>query len=71
VHSDGMSSSGSGGGYIWCLRHNRVETASNACPENYRLGLHGSEAEAHRALETVKDRNDSWGAEDRRWSGDS
>ena len=65
-----MSSSGSGGTYYWCLRHNRVETDANACAAMHRLGPYATEAEAERALERVADRNAEWDAEDARWAGD-
>ncbi len=64
-----MSSSGSGGGYFWCLRHHRVETAANACPDKFRLGPYATSAEAERALDRVEERNATWDAEDTRWSG--
>ena len=70
VHSDVMSNSGEGGRYYWCLRHNRVETADNACAERYRLGPYPTAAEAERALDRVAERNDAWDAEDARWSGE-
>jgi hypothetical protein len=65
-----MSSSGVSGGYYWCLRHNRVETAANACAERYRLGPYPTAAEAERALDRVAERNAAWDAEDARWSGE-
>ena len=71
MHSDVMSSSGTGGDYYWCLRHNRVEQAPNACPEKYRLGPFKTAAEAERALDKVEERNEVWDAEDARWSGES
>ena len=70
VHSDHMSSSGVGGGYFWCLRHNRVEPAAEACAEKYRLGPYATAAEAERALDKVAERNEAWDAEDARWAGD-
>jgi hypothetical protein len=71
VHSDGMGSSGAGGDYYWCLRHNRVEQASNACAEKYRLGPYATEVEAAAALNKVAERNATWDAEDARWNGES
>jgi hypothetical protein len=71
VHSDVMSSSGSGGQYFWCLRHHRVETTANACPGDQLLGPYASEAEAAAALEKVAERNATWDAEDARWNGES
>lgn len=69
MHSDVMSSSGSGGGYFWCLRHHRVETAPGACKPRNCLGPYVSSADAERALEKVAERNAAWDAEDARWSG--
>lgn len=65
-----MSNIGDSGEYFWCLRHSRVETASNACAAMYRLGPYRTEAEAERALQTVRERNEAWEAEDARWSGE-
>jgi len=65
-----MSNSGIGGGYYWCLRHNRVETDDNACPAMYRLGPYASVSEAERALDRVRERNEQWDAEDARWTGE-
>jgi hypothetical protein len=70
VHSDLMSDSGRGGGYFWCLRHHRVETAANLCPAQYRLGPYASADDAERALEKVEERNKAWDAEDARWAGE-
>lgn len=70
MHSDVMSSSGDDGRYYWCLRHRRVETAVDACPENVRLGPYASRSEAENALATVAERNAEWEAEDTRWSGE-
>ena len=71
VHSDVMSDSGPGGGYFWCLRHNRVETGDDVCPGQYRLGPYASADDATRALETVEKRNAAWDAEDARWTGEN
>jgi hypothetical protein len=70
VHSDVMSDSGLGGGYFWCLRHNRVETGDDVCPGQHRLGPYASADDATRALETVEKRNAAWDAEDARWTGE-
>lgn len=70
VHSNLMSSSGSGHRYYWCLRHDRVETEANACAAVHRLGPYLSAAEAQRALERVAERNEKWDAEDARWAGE-
>lgn len=70
VHSVVMSNSGTSDGYFWCLRHSRVETASEACAAMHRLGPYPTAAEAERALQTVRERNEAWDAEDARWSGE-
>jgi hypothetical protein len=71
VHSDGMSTSGQGGRYYWCLRHHRVETDDNKCAERFLLGPFASATEAEHALEKVAERNDAWDAEDARWNGEA
>jgi hypothetical protein len=70
VHSDCMSSSGSGDRYYWCLRHHRVETDATACAAKYRLGPYDSADSAEHALEKVAQRNTDWDAEDARWTGE-
>ncbi|HET8658616.1 MAG TPA: hypothetical protein VFM55_06415 [Micromonosporaceae bacterium] len=65
-----MSNSATSDGYFWCLRHSRVETASEACAAMHRLGPYPTAAEAERALQTVRERNEAWDAEDARWSGE-
>jgi hypothetical protein len=69
VHSDVMSSSGADR-YYWCLSHRRVETDANACAAVNRLGPYATAAEAERALDRVRDRNEAWDAEDARWTGE-
>jgi hypothetical protein len=69
VHSDVMSSSGARQ-YYWCLSHQRVETDDNLCSAVNRLGPYGSAAEAERALDKVRERNEAWDADDARWSGE-
>jgi hypothetical protein len=53
--------------FYFCLKHRRVEPASSACAERFRLGPYDSESEAAQALERVKERNEVWDAEDERW----
>jgi hypothetical protein len=65
-----MSNSGIGARYFWCLRHHRVETDADACPAKYQLGPYASAAEAERALDRVRERNEAWDAEDARWAGE-
>ena len=48
-----------------------VETDADACPAKYTLGPYGSAAEAERALEKVRERNEAWVAEDARWAGET
>lgn len=69
VHSDVMSSSGVGR-YYWCLSHRRVETDADKCAAVDRLGPYSSPAEAERALDRVRERNEAWDAEDVRWEGE-
>lgn len=45
--------------YWFCLNHHSVETGEG-CDYKDRLGPFGSEAEASRALEKVKERNQEW-----------
>ena len=40
------------------------------CASKDRLGPYNSAAEAERALERVRERNEAWDAEDARWEGD-
>jgi hypothetical protein len=70
VHSDVMTSSGVER-YFWCLSHHRVETTANACPAVNRLGPYDSAAEAERAMDRVRERNEAWEAEDARWEGEA
>ncbi len=70
VHSDRMSDDGSGGHYYWCTRHHRVETDADVCPARHVLGPYASAADADNALQTVRERNDAWDAEDARWAGE-
>jgi len=69
VHSDVMTSIG-GQQYFWCLAHHRVEPEATACSVVDRLGPYSSAAEAERALDRVRERNDAWDAEDARWNGE-
>lgn len=57
--------------YYWCLKHSRVESGDNVCPGRDRLGPYASEVEARQALERVRERNEEWEAEDRRWQGEA
>ena len=45
--------------YWYCLKHHQVEH-ENLCNYADRLGPYPSEAEASRALEKVKERNEEW-----------
>jgi hypothetical protein len=54
----------SGDGYDWCVRHHRVESGDDVCPARFRLGPFPTAAEAERALERVRERNEAWDAED-------
>ncbi|SCG15004.1 hypothetical protein GA0070610_1232 [Micromonospora echinofusca] len=70
VHSDPMSDSGNGGHFYWCTRHHRVETDADVCPARHVLGPYASAADAENALQTVRERNEAWEAEDARWAGE-
>lgn len=47
----------------FCLRHKSVEP-EEGCPGKDRLGPYPSVEAASRALETVRERNEQWDAED-------
>ena len=53
--------------YWWCLRHSRVETEGNLCPDKFRMGPYATEEEARHAMDKVAERNEEWEAEDKRW----
>jgi hypothetical protein len=57
------------GEYYWCLNHERVEAGDNMCAARDRIGPFPTAAEAERALETVRERNEAWEAENARWEG--
>ena len=69
VHSVRMSPEHDNAFY-WCLRHSRVESGDDVCAGKYRLGPYATDAEAKRALNLVRERNDRWEAEDRDWGSD-
>lgn len=50
--------------YWFCLTHKAVEQRGEFCSTNDRLGPYPSHAEASRALEKVKERNDKWDSEE-------
>jgi hypothetical protein len=54
--------------FWYCLKHHRVER-ENLCNYADRLGPYATEAEASRALEKVKERNEEWD-NDPRWNDD-
>lgn len=56
--------------YYWCLSHHRVETDDNICAAVDRLGPYASPQEAEQALDRVRQRNETWDAEDARWNGE-
>ena len=45
--------------YWYCLNHHAVE-GTDGCAYKDRLGPYDTEAEAARALEKVKERNEEW-----------
>ena len=48
----------------FCLRHKDVEPDDGPCPGKDRLGPYPSREAASRALETVRERNEEWDAQD-------
>lgn len=54
-------------GYWWCLKHQRVE-GFDGCANISRLGPFPSRADAERAIEIVREREERYEAEDRAWS---
>ncbi len=46
-------------GWWYCLKHNVVEHGPG-CPDKDRLGPYPTEAEAARALDKVRERNEEW-----------
>ncbi len=46
--------------YWFCLTHRAVEIRGEFCPNNDRLGPYATRADAERALEKVKERNEAW-----------
>ncbi|WP_246002106.1 hypothetical protein [Allorhizocola rhizosphaerae] len=56
--------------YYWCLKHKRVETDENKCDVTKLLGPYPTHHEAVHALTKVKQRNETWEAEDERWTGE-
>lgn len=65
VHSEGMGR----GEYYWCMRHERVESGDKVCAARHRIGPFDTVSEAEHALETVRQRDKAWRAEDARWEG--
>lgn len=55
------------GEFYWCTKHSRVESGDDVCPVRDRIGPFATAAEARDALETVRQRNEAWDAEDARW----
>ncbi|MBO0843110.1 MAG: hypothetical protein J2O46_07980 [Nocardioides sp.] len=53
--------------YWFCLTHHTVEPAQSGCANKDRLGPYPTEADAARALEKVKERNEKWDREDAEW----
>lgn len=49
----------SAGGFWFCLKHHTVE-GPEGCAYKDRLGPYDTAAEAERALEKVKERNEAW-----------
>lgn len=52
-------------GWYYCLKHKKVEHGM-VCPARNRLGPYPTEADAARALEISRERNEAWD-NDPRW----
>lgn len=65
-----MTTDGAGGGWYWCLRHDRAEEAGAACAADDRLGPYDSKDAAEHWRDKVQARNEKWDQEDRAWSGE-
>ncbi|WP_034088008.1 hypothetical protein [Streptacidiphilus albus] len=59
------SSGSSDDQWYYCLKHKTAEQGM-VCPARNRLGPYATQAEAERALETARERNESWD-NDPRW----
>jgi hypothetical protein len=56
--------------YWFCVKHHRVEGPDgDICPPIDRLGPYETEADAARALERARERNEEWD-NDTNWSDD-
>jgi len=55
--------------FWYCLKHHAVEVSGSGCKVSDGLGPYKTEAEAARALEKVKERNEEWD-NDPRWNDD-
>jgi hypothetical protein len=56
--------------FWYCLKHHAVEKSGSGCKVSDRLGPYDTEAEAARALEKVKERNDEWD-NDPKWNDEA
>jgi hypothetical protein len=54
----------------YCLRHQRVEP-EEGCANAERLGPFETQAEAARALEIAKERNEEWDRDEDEWGSGS
>ena len=61
----GTSGGTTSGDWYYCLKHKTVEEGM-VCPARNRLGPYPTEADAARALEISRERNESWD-KDARW----
>ena len=59
------------GKWYWCLKHERVEEAEEACRAEDRMGPYPSREAATHWKEKVDERNEKWDEEDRRWEGET
>jgi hypothetical protein len=57
------------GTYWYCLDHHRAELFED-CKSHNRMGPYASMDEASRALQTAREREEKYDAEDAAWNGD-
>ncbi|MFZ2503271.1 MAG: hypothetical protein WAW88_11420 [Nocardioides sp.] len=47
-------------GFWFCTKHHAVENGPDMCPVIDRLGPYDSQADAERALDKARERNEAW-----------
>ena len=70
MHSDGMSDSGQGGGYVWYPTHDRGGSARTARTREHRSGPYRNAAAAGQAGGTRARYGAQPHVEDVRWTGE-